>query len=492
MDAAYIKRQSQAPLYEALEEYVHETNVPFHIPGHSQGRRADPALQNLMGTKALAADITQVLDMDDIHRPCNYTKKAQELAAECFGADKTWFLVNGSTCGNQAMFLSALKPDQEVILPRCAHRSLQAGLVFSGAVPRYVSSPYDKETGVSLAVECADIEDLQRKYPNVIAWAVTSVTPYGACADIKKISDAAHNYGLPLLVDEAWGPHFGFHPHLPQSAVSLGADCVVQSAHKLLAALSQASMLHLKGTRLSYECFNLTLRMLQSTSPNYLLLASLDIARRQLALQGHQDWQRALDSANRIRQFVRRTSGLQLMEQGAAFNYDKTRVVISALDLGIDGVELERTLRYRFQIQPEMSDMRQIVLVITPGHTSEDLDKLEAALKEIAGAPHGWVSAEGVKVPLQRAASLDFPGFPEQLMSPRQAYFSASKYVPWEQALGEVCAELITPYPPGIPLICPGERIERSHWEYLKALSRVGVPIDGLSDLSMRQVRVIA
>ncbi|MGM9992334.1 MAG: aminotransferase class I/II-fold pyridoxal phosphate-dependent enzyme [Candidatus Bruticola sp.] len=491
MNAAYIERQSRAPIYEALEEYIQEANVPFHMPGHSLGRGADPYLQSLMGAKALAADITQVLDMDDIHRPYSYTKKAQELAAECFGADKTWFLVNGSTCGNQAMLLASLKTGQEVIMPRCAHRSLQAGLVFSGAVPRYVSSPYDKEAGVSLAVECSDMEYLQHKYPNVIAWAVTSVTPYGACADINTISTAAHNHGLPLLVDEAWGPHFGFHPDLPQSAISLGADCSVQSAHKLLAALSQASMLHIKGKRLNYERFNLTLRMLQSTSPNYLLLASLDIARRQLALHGYQDWQRALDSAERIRQFVRHTEGLQLMEQGAAFNYDKTRIVISALDLGIDGVELERTLRYRFKIQPEMSDMRQIVLVITPGHTSKDLDKLEAALKEIAEAPHGWVSAEGVKAPLRRAASLDFPGFPEQLMSPRQSYFSSSKYVPWEQALGEVCAELITPYPPGIPLICPGERIERPHWEYLKALNKAGVPIDGLSDLSMHQVRVI-
>lgn len=488
----YLARQQEAPLYDALCTYVEEKNVPFHMPGHSQGQAAATDLTKLMGSQALAADITQVLDMDDIHRPYNYTKKAQELAAECFGAKKTWFLVNGSTCGNQAMLLAALEPGQEVIVPRCAHRSLQAGLVFSGAIPRYAVSPYDRETGVSLAVECAEMERLQSKYPNVKAWAVTGATPYGACADIAAIGNKAHAYNLPLLVDEAWGPHFGFHPNLPKSAISLGADCVVQSAHKLLAALSQASLLHCQGNRLDYERINLALRMLQSTSPSYLLLASLDIARRQLALHGRENWQKALDSAERIRNFVRHTEGLRLMEQGKAFDYDRTRVVISALDLGIDGVELERTLRYRFQIQPEMSDMRNIVLVITPGHTSSDLDKLEKALTEIAASPHGWVSSEGVKAPLRKAAALDFPGFPEQLISPRQAYFSASKYVSWEQALGEVCAELITPYPPGIPLICPGERIERDHWEYLKALNAVGIPIDGLSDLSLEKVKVIA
>ncbi len=488
----YVARQLEAPIYDALCAYIREKNVPFHMPGHSQGQAASSYLKDLMGSQALSADITQVLDMDDIHRPYNYIKKAQELAAECFGAQQTWFLVNGSTCGNQAMLLASLKPEQEVILPRCAHRSLQAGLILSGAVPRYAASPYDQETGVSLAVECAEMERLQVKYPNVKAWAVTSATPYGACADIASISNSAHAHNLPLLVDEAWGPHFGFHPDLPKSALSCGADCVVQSAHKLLAALSQASLLHSKGNKIDSERLNLTLRMLQSTSPSYLLLASLDIARRQLALHGRKDWQKALESAERVRNFVRCTTGLRLMERGTAFDYDKTRVVISALDLGIDGVELERTLRYRFQIQPEMSDMRNVVLVITPGHSALDLDRLEKALTEIAASPHGWISAEGVRAPLQKAAVLDFPGFPEQLISPRQAYFSSAKYVSWEQSLGEVCAELITPYPPGIPLICPGERIELEHWKYLKALNAVGIPIDGLSDLSLEKVKVIA
>ena len=490
-DSSFIQRQEETPLYSALCKYIDEHNVPFHMPGHMQGRGASAGLLNLMGERALAADITQVLDMDDIHRPSNYTKRAQELAAECFGAEHTWFLINGSTCGNQAMFLAVLNEGDEVIVPRCAHRSLQAGLIFSGARPHYVFSPYDAETGVSLAVEKSELERLQREYPRTKAWAITSITPYGACANVADIAIVAHQHSLPLLVDEAWGPHFGLHPGLPQSALHQGADCVVQSAHKLLAALSQASLLHVRGNLVDRGRLHLALRMLESTSPSYLLLASLDLARRQAALDGESLWGRALEHAEEVRSFIRNLPGLSLMEQGAAFDYDKTRVVISAVELGMDGVELERTLRYRFNIQPEMSDMRNVVLVITPSQSGEDINRLKEALKEIASAPHGWISQEGIKGSLREVSKLEFPGFPEQILSPRQAYFSCSKAVPWKRAVGEICAELITPYPPGIPLICPGERIGCEHYEYLQALNKMGIPIDGLSDETLEYVKII-
>lgn len=484
-------RQERMPLYEALCAYTAEHNIPFHMPGHMQGQGAAPELRELMGAPALAADITQVLDMDDIHRPVSYTREAQALAAEYFGAKRTWFLVNGSTCGNQAMLMACTAPGDEVVVPRCAHRSLQAGLVFSGARPCYVSSPYSPEAGVCLTPEPEEFVRVHKAHPAARAWALLSATTYGACADVASISRAAHDFGVPVLADEAWGPHFGAAPGLPRTAVSQGADCVVQSAHKLLGALSQASMLHWNSEIVDPERLNLALRMLQSTSPSYLLLASLDIARRQMALHGREDWERALAMAEDMRNFVRSLNGFELMEQGKAFDYDRSRLVISALELGIDGVELERTLRYRFHIQPEMSDMRSVVLIITPSHTEQNIADLKKVLKEIASAPHGWLSREGAKAPLESAAQLEFPGFPEQLLTPREAYFSACKAVPWEQALGEVCAELITPYPPGIPLICPGERIQREHWDYLRTIGRVGIPIDGLSDPNLEYVKII-
>lgn len=487
----FYKRQAQAPLYQALCDYAAEGNAPFHMPGHMLGRGACRELKELMGEKALQADITQVLDMDDIHRPESFTKAAQELAAECFGAEQTWFLINGSTCGNQAMLMASLQPGEEVILPRCAHRSLQAGLIFSGAVPRYAASPYDKEGGVSLAVEAEELERLQRLHPQVKVWAVTSVTPYGACADMKKISDRAHACGAAVLADEAWGPHFGAAEGLPPSAMAQGADCAVQSAHKLLGALSQASLLHCQGRRIERGRLHLALRMLQSTSPNYLLLASLDLARRQLALEGEKLWRRALERAMELRSFISGLPGFRVMEKGRAHDFDYTKVVVSALELGVDGVQLERTLRYRFKVQPEMSDMRNVVLVITPSQTDEDLLRLKAALREISASPYDWIAKEGVKMPLRRVEELDFPGFPEAVLSPREAYFAEAVSVSWKEAAGKICGELITPYPPGIPLICPGERIEKEHFEYLRELNSVGIPIDGLQDRNFERVKIL-
>lgn len=486
------QRQERAPLYEALEAYRAEANTPFHMPGHMQGRGAAPQLRQLMGKRALACDITQVLDMDDIHRPASYTKEAQELAAQYFGARQTWFLVNGSTCGNQAALLAALRPSGEVILPRCAHRSLQAGLILSGAYPIYASSPYDQEAGVSLPVELEELERLDKLHPQALAWAVTSVTPYGACAQMEGICQAAQSHGVPLLVDEAWGPHFGVIPQLPPSALEFGADCVVQSCHKLLGALSQGSMLHWQGEKLAPERLNLALRMLQSTSPSYLILVSLDLARRQLALDGERDWLRTWKLALELRQWLNRQPGFRLLERGSAWDYDPTRIVISALPLGIDGVELERTLRYRFQIQAEMSDLANVVLVLTPAHGEREIELLQKALSTIASEPHGWISREGAAAPLRRVAQMGFPGFPQLLLTPRQAYFSPTRSLPWEEAFGLPCAELITPYPPGIPLICPGERLEREHWLYLRELQRVGIPLDGLSDPHLERVLVCA
>lgn len=461
------------------------------MPGHMLGRGACPELKDLMGEKALQADITQVLDMDDIHRPQSFTKAAQELAAECFGAEQTWFLINGSTCGNQAMLMASLQPGEEVILPRCAHRSLQAGLIFSGAVPRYAASPYDRDGGVNLAVEAEELERLQKLHPRVKVWAVTAATPYGACADMKKICDRAHSCGAAVLADEAWGPHFGACEGLPLSAMAQGADCAVQSAHKLLGALSQASLLHYQGGRVDRGRLHLALRMLQSTSPSYLLLASLDLARRQLALEGQELWSKALERAMDLRAFVSGLPGFRVMEKGRAYDYDLTRVVISALDLGIDGVQLERILRYRFKVQPEMSDMRNVVLVVTPSQTEEDLRRLKAALQEISASPYDWIAKEGVKMPLKLVEELGFPGFPEMVLSPREAFFTQTLSVPWKEAIGKVCGELITPYPPGIPLICPGERIEAGHFAYLQELNRVGIPIDGLQDRNFEKVKIL-
>lgn len=499
MIAGYnAEEQRKAPLYEQVMAYINEETVPFHMPGHMMGRAGDEALLGLMGRQAMQADITQVLEMDDIHRPYNGTSEAQRLAAQAYGAKQTWFLVNGSTCGNMAMIMACANPGEEIIVPRSSHRSVYAGLVMSGAKPVYARTPYDEVMMVNHCVEPEEVERLLALHSQVKACLITGVTPYGACANSQAIAALLHKKKLPLLVDEAWGPHLRFADGLPISALQQGADLVVQSAHKLLTALSQASFLHLQGELVSAQRVSQILRMTQTTSPSYLLMISLDLARRQAALYGQSDWQRALDNADRLRAYIEKLPGLKVYGPGRSFAYDRTRLVVSAAPLGWGGLTLERYLRYRLKIQPEMSDGCNVVFVITPAHTQDDIAALEQAMLEISGygqrlesdgfarRPFLGSDAESLKL-----KNMKMPDFPEMVLTPREAFYSECRRLPYQDTVGKICGELVTPYPPGIPLLCPGERITSEHLDYIKAVYDYGLPLEGLSDASLQTLRII-
>jgi len=452
------------------------------MPGHMQGRGAPEDLRALMGVLALAADTTQVLDLDDIHRPRTALKSAQDLAAQAWGADRTWFLVNGSSCGNMAMILATVGPGQEILVPRAAHRSVHGALVLSGARPVYLESPWDDEMGVHHPVEPEALARTLDAHPAARAVFFTSVTPYGAAALVEDLVDLGRERDLPVLVDEAWGPHLAFHPDLPHSALEAGADLVVHSVHKLLSALSQASMLHQSGQRIEPARVEVALRMLQSTSPNCLLVASLDSARRQVALQGRRDWQHALDLSDAAREALARVPGLRCAGPERCARYDRTRLVVSALDLGYTGVDLERLLRDREGIQVEMSDVRNIVVMVTPGHQSQDLERLVTALGRLPRR------AGPARIPDLTAT---FPT-PEQAMTPREAFYASTCVVPISQAPGRICAEFLTPYPPGIPLLCPGEVFCAGHVDHLARALAAGIPLEGPADPTLQTVRVVA
>ncbi len=452
------------------------------MPGHMAGRGAPADLKDLMGELALAADTTQVLDLDDIHRPLTALKEAQELAAQAWGARRTWFLVNGSSCGNLAMILACVGPEQEILVPRTAHRSVHGGLVLSGARPVYLQTPFDPEMGVHHAVEVATVARALEAHPQARALFFTSPTPYGAAADVQGLVALGQAREIPVLVDEAWGPHLAFHPDLPASALAAGADLVVHSAHKLLGALSQASMLHQGGERIPTARVEMALRMLQSTSPNCLLVASLDSARRQGALHGRQDWQRALDLADRARQALEPVPGLRCLGPDRVASYDRTRLVVSVVDSGYTGVEVERILRDRDHIQVEMSDLRNVVALVTPAHTEADLDRLVAALGRL---PHR-------NTPARVPSAGQMPPAPLQAVTPREAFLAEVIVVPLAQAAGRVCAEFLTPYPPGIPLLCPGEVFTAEHVDYLETALAAGLPLEGPADPSLETVRVLA
>lgn len=481
-----MSRHSEAPYYEAVKSYAEGGNLGFHMPGHTQGKGAPPELMELMGARALRADITQVLDIDDIHRPCNALKEAQELAADAYGAEHTWFLVNGSTVGNQAMLLACLKPGDEVLLPRNVHRSVYAGLVLSGAVPVYLKTPYDPEMGVYHVLEPGALEAGLKKHPAAQACFWASVSPYGAGADVESLTEIAHKHGVPVLVDEAWGPHLAFSDLLPESAVTAGADLVVQSAHKLLSALSQASFLHYNRGFASKKRVSDVLRLLQTTSPNFLLPVSLDLARRQMCLGGRELWDRACREAEELAAAISAIPGFRCLEPKCAFSRDVTRIVVTASDIGLAGTDLECILRYDYHIQAEMSDMRSIVFIYSPWHTQKDCDCLLKALADIS-LKYARNRDDADNSDLMMA----FPAYSELAATPREAFYGDTEDVLWSEAKGRISAEVITPYPPGIPLVCPGEIITSEQIAYVRELRRRRVPIEGMSDPSGLAVRVL-
>ena len=471
--------QNHAPYYQALLAYAQSGASTFHLPGHTQGRWASPELRHLLGAQALSADVTCVLDLDDIHAPSGPLQLAQRLAADLYGMDRTWFMVNGSTVGNIAMIAAALRPGEKIILPRNVHHSVWSGLIMSGAQPIYATTPYDKDMGVTHCLTVAELERLLAQHPDCQACLFTNGTLYGAVPDTCALVECLHKHGALALVDEAWGAHYISGGPLPISACAAGADLVVHSAHKLLNALTQAAWLHQKGAAVSPQLVDEALRMLQSTSPNLLLLASLDLARRDLAMDGRRDWNKACDLAAYARERLAATSWQALEPQGA-FGSDITRLVISARLAGLEGSDLEIGLRHRHQVQLEMADFRNGIAVLTPAHERDDVERLAQALEQLAGEmPRAKFAAEPEL----------YGHFPPLVLTPRQAFYAPQERVPWRQAAGRICAQTLVTYPPGEPLISPGELIEESlveYWEYMEATD---LPCSGWNGRDIAVVR---
>ena len=474
--------QFQAPYFDALADYVRSGVVSFHMPGHQQGRGAPVEFVDLVGAGALASDITQVLGMDDIHRSHSVCLRAQQLAAEAYGSSHTYFLVNGSSCGNHAMLMSCLSEGDVVLVPRNAHSSTLGALQLSGARAVYYQNPFDVEMGVFHVPTVDLVERLLDSHPEARALFFTSPTYYGAAADVHRLVRLAHARGLLVLVDEAWGAHLAFHPGLPDSAVSAGADLVVQSSHKLVSGMSQAAMLHLNGTHVDRARLESVLRLLQTTSPSCLLVASLDTARRQLATQGRQLLSKVLDLARYARQGLQEVGARDYCWRPDVYSWDESRLVFSLTHLGFSGFEVERRLRYEHKLQLEMSDSHNLVALITPGHEGWQIDKLVEAV--------GRLMAEGPTQPLEPVAFRHRP-LPESRLTLKQAFLARWESVPFKEAAGRVVVDTVCPYPPGIPWLVPGEVPSMALIEELEAELAAGVTIQGAYDPKLEMVRVV-
>jgi arginine decarboxylase len=492
--AREIEDQIRAPLLQALAAYQENGVTRLHMPGHKGGRNLDPQVRELLGDKAFSLDITGVEGMDDLHQPQGIIRESQELLAGAFGADHSYFLVNGTSCGVQALLLSLCSPGDKVLVPRNMHKSMIAGVILSGAQPVFIGPEILRSRGIALGVTPEKVKLALEKIPDIKGALLINPTYYGTVTDLPQIRAALTRRGVPLLLDEAHGPHFYFHEEFPLSGLRAGADAVAQGMHKLLGGLTQGSILHLQGGAVDRGRLENSLRLLQSTSASYLLLASLDGARRQMVLRGQELLTDTLHLARWARREINAIPGLSCLgrgEGGPGFtDFDETKLTVTVKEIGLTGQQVEQILRYEYNIQVELSDLYNILLMITIGSTREDIEKLLYALGKIVSRRREFPDNRDL---LARADDLmGEMTIPQLAVLPREAFFAPSHRVKLNEAVGEISTEIITAYPPGIPVICPGERITREITEYLALIKDANLRISGPLDTDLEYIQVIS
>jgi arginine decarboxylase len=478
--------QNQTPLLDAIKACAARSHVAFYTPGHKRGKGIAQPLADLLGNCVFAADLTELADLDNLSAPQGVIHEAQELAAAAFGAWQTWFLVNGSTCGVEAAILATCGAGDKIILPRNVHSSAIAGLILSGATPIFINPEYDSVLDIAHSITPNAVQAALQQHPDAKAVLTVYPTYYGVCGDLEAIAKITHQHDIPLLVDEAHGAHFAFHPELPTSALAAGADLTVQSTHKVLGAMTQASMLHLQGNRIDADRVSKALQLLQSTSPSYILLASLDAARQQMAVSGKELMSRTFKLADEARQRISQIAGLSVLHPhrispGFAA-LDRTRLTVTVSGLGLTGFEAEEILDEKLGVVAEFASLQHLTFIISLGNTAADIEQLVEGFTKL-------VEISPASLQAVREIETNFSYIRE--LSPREAFFSASEMIPVEQAGDRICAEIICPYPPGIPVIMPGEVITKPALEYLQHIQSLGGFITGCADPSLRSLKVV-
>jgi arginine decarboxylase len=494
------------PLVRQLKRFAERPHAAFYTPGHKRGVGASPMIKQLLGDRLFAADLPELPGLDNLFNPEGVIQDAQQLAAQTFGAEYSWFLANGSTCGIEAAVLATCKPGDRIIVPRNLHQSVVSALILSGAMPVFVSPEADERLGIAHGVSVSTIQDALASYSNVAAILLTYPTYYGVGCDLGAIADLAHQHDIPLLVDEAHGAHFAFHPDLPPSALAQGADLTVQSTHKVLSALTQASMLHIQGDRIRAERLRQALQLVQSSSPSYLLLASLDAARAQMQDHGTDLMAHTLELAKQARHAITSIDGLTVVDLGtighssATACFDLTRLTIDVSGLGITGFEADEYLHEQLGVTAELPGLHTLTFIISLGNTPDDIDHLVHGLQQVSAKYLSSIHQQDQPSP-GLASSLPPSMLPQRhpratrvsvpAISPRDAFFAESTSVAIAQAAGRISAEVICPYPPGIPVVLPGEHITHHAIQTLQAIAAAGGVITGCADESLKTLKVV-
>ncbi|MCD4812632.1 aminotransferase class I/II-fold pyridoxal phosphate-dependent enzyme [bacterium] len=480
--------QHKTPLFEAVINYAKGRKVTFHTPGHKHGVSVPQEFRNFVGERIFDCDLTLLEEVDSLHDPRGVIKEAQILAAAAYGADYAFFLVNGTSGGNHAMILSVCDPGDKIIVPRNVHRSVLAGIVLAGIEPVYVLPERDDEINMLLNVTPDTIAKAVQEHPEAKAVLITHPTYEGIGADLKSISELVHTAGMVFLVDEAHGPHLKFHTDLPITAMEAGADVCIQSTHKIISSMTQTSLMLVRNT-VDVLKLKRVLNLLTTTSPSYILMASLDLARMQMATRGKELLSVAMTLAEDARRKINTIPGLiclgnEQVGKPGIHEMDVTKLCILVGQLGMTGHQMSQMLNQKFKIQVEYADLDKILLIVSIGNTTKDISRLTTALEAIARGCD--------KITVVSTQQLRFPDkFPEVVMTPREAVFAPTKKIPFKEAAGEISAEVFSPYPPGIPLLNPGERISAEIIEYMQELHRRGGRVQGQADPELRTIKIV-
>lgn len=480
----------QTPLFTALQNHADSNPIQFHIPGHKKGLGTDREFREFIGDNALSIDLINIAPLDDLHQPTGVIEQSQILAADAFGADYTFFSVQGTSGAIMTMILSVCSPGDKIIVPRNIHKSVMSAIIFSGAKPIFVSPARDENLGIDHGITASSVRRALERYPDAKGVLIINPTYFGVCANLKEIVDLAHSFHVPVLVDEAHGVLIHFHPDLPVSAMQAGADMAATSVHKLGGSMTQSSVLNLntKNGYVNPQRVQTIISMLTTTSTSYILLASLDTSRRNLALNGRQMAQQSIDLAQFARREINNIPSLycfgdDILGGEATFNYDPTKLTIHIRHLGITGYETENWLREHYNIEVELSDMYNILCLITPGDTRQSVEILLEALKELSSTYYKDGQAHELIVKI--------PEIPQLSLIPRNAFYADTETVPFKQSAGRIIAEFIYVYPPGIPILLPGEVISQENIDYIVEHVDVGLPVKGPEDRYINQVKVI-
>lgn len=479
--------QNETPLISQLEILSHQDHAPFYTPGHKQGQGINPILKQLIGKKVLKCDLPELPELDNLFTPEGVIKKAQDLASEAFGADKTWFLVNGSTSGVIASIWATCGEGDKIVLPRNIHQSAIFGLILTGAIPIFINPEYDANFDVCYGISPTDLAETLEQHTDIKAVMVVSPTYHGICSDLQAIANLTHKYHIPLIVDEAHGAHFHFHPNLPSSALSLGADIAIQSTHKVLGAMTQASMIHLQGNLVDCDRLCQGLQLVQSSSPSYVLLASLDAARQQMATQGKSLLDKTIELAIIARKQLKKLDYVQILElnqPSTTFNdLDITRLTVKVTELGLTGYEVDEILHQKLGVTCELPALKTLTFIISIGNQKKDIEGLINGFQALKNYQNFTLNKQNFKLNSLPSHQL--------IISPRQAFQSKKITVKIQSAINRICAEVICPYPPGIPVLIPGEIITESAINYLQTILNVGGIITGSKDSSLNTIQVV-